>query len=236
MRYRKSVIVLGTLLLSTLLVFWQSALAGPPQKPGNPGLPGCLAEVADLNKRLDQLQSQALVSQTGQLDSYYPGDDGDHQAGVPWPTPRFTDQGDWTIKDNLTGLIWMKDANCDGTKAWTEAVDFCSNLADSMCGLNDGSVAGDWRLPNAHELASLIHWGFWNPALPNTAGTGQWSHGDPFVNVQSAGSPFYYTSTTYLFQNTPDTGEAWTVPMSSGGIVDMQKSSRYFVWCVRDAQ
>jgi hypothetical protein len=131
----------------------------------------------------------------------------------------------------------MKNANCTGQKIWTEAVDFCNDLADNMCDLSDGSVAGDWRLPNVHELSSLTHWGFWNPALPNTVGTGQWSPEDPFVNVQSAGSsPFYYTSTTYLFYNTPTTGEARTVPMSSGGIVNHPKASAYFVWCVRDAQ
>ena len=35
------------------------------------------------------------------------GEDGEHQAGVEWPTPRFTDNGDGTVTDNLTGLDWL---------------------------------------------------------------------------------------------------------------------------------
>jgi len=52
------------------------------------------------------------LPRTGQLIAYYPGDDGDIQAGVGWPTPRFTDNGDGTVMDNLTGLVWLQDVNC----------------------------------------------------------------------------------------------------------------------------
>jgi hypothetical protein len=33
--------------------------------------------------------------------------DGEIRAGVAWPTPRFTDNGDGTATDNLTGLTWL---------------------------------------------------------------------------------------------------------------------------------
>ena len=33
------------------------------------------------------------------------GQDGEIQAGVTWPEPRFTDHGDGTVTDNLTGLM-----------------------------------------------------------------------------------------------------------------------------------
>src|SRR5918992_5748088 len=36
------------------------------------------------------------------------GQDGDIQAGVAWPVPRFTDRGNGTVRDNLTGLIWLQ--------------------------------------------------------------------------------------------------------------------------------
>ena len=39
------------------------------------------------------------------------GHDGDYQMGVPWPDPRFTDNEDGTVTDNLTGLIWLEDAD-----------------------------------------------------------------------------------------------------------------------------
>ena len=194
------------------------------------------AQIEDLQALLDAMQNYAHPPQTGQTDSYYPGDDGYYQKGVAWPIPRFTDNDDGTVLDNLTGLVWLKDANCAGPLAWTEAVDFCNNLANSACGLSDGSEAGDWRLPTSFELASLLHWGFWNPALPNTSGTGQWTQGDPFVNVVTAGQCFYFTSTTYLFQNDHQTGEVWTVPMSSGGIVNKSKDVPYYVWPVRNAK
>ena len=76
--------------------------------------------------------------------------------GVPWPDPRFTDNGDGTVTDNLTGLIWLKYANCFGETNWHDALDASNNLTNGQCGLSDGSNLGDWRLPNEGELGSLI--------------------------------------------------------------------------------
>src|SRR5215831_10404550 len=56
--------------------------------------------------------TRAPVPRTGQTTSYAAGDDGALQKGVAWPTPRFTDNNNGTITDNLTGLIWLKNANC----------------------------------------------------------------------------------------------------------------------------
>lgn len=50
------------------------------------------------------------------------GQDGDHLAGVAWPSPRFTNNGDGTVTDNLTGLIWLTNADCFGTRTWTQAL------------------------------------------------------------------------------------------------------------------
>ena len=76
------------------------------------------------------------------------GQDGELQKGVSWPDPRFTDNGDGTVTDNLTGLIWLKNANCFGQRTWANALSDCNNLASGSCGLTDGSSAGDWSLPN----------------------------------------------------------------------------------------
>jgi hypothetical protein len=62
------------------------------------------------------------IPQTGQEISDATGDDGDLQMGVPWPNPRFTDNGDGTVIDNLTGLMWAKNANIYGTRTWSEAL------------------------------------------------------------------------------------------------------------------
>lgn len=193
----------------------------------------------------------APVAKTGQttcydqdnniIDCTDTGQDGEKQAGVDWPNPRFTDSGDGTITDNLTGLIWLKDANCikteypgfdndntsrDGAVVWQHALDF-------VLGINDGTYADcgagftDWRLPNVRELSSIIHYGIFRPALSNTDGTGQWSNGDPFFNVQS----FYWSSTSRA-----DRAEvAYFVDIGVARISSQFKSRGDFfrVWCVR---
>ena len=89
------------------------------------------------------------------------GQDGALQIGVEWPSPRFTDNGDQTITDNLTNLIWAQDvwahSSACGTSAyttWQGALDFttCAN-ANSYLGYND------WRMPNVNELNSLLNYG-----------------------------------------------------------------------------
>jgi len=173
----------------------------------------------------------SLVPKTGQTTSSATGDDGDLEKGVPWPNPRFIDNGDGTITDNLTGLIWLKDANCFGQRTWYSAMSDSNGLADGSCGLTDGSNVGDWRLPNSNELASLIHKGYYNPAVPNTAGTGHWSEGDPFINLSSS---IYWSSTNAPYFN----NGAWFVFMDYGVVsVDLNKETSLFrVWPVRGGQ
>jgi hypothetical protein len=171
----------------------------------------------------------APVPKTGQTTLYQAGDDGDLEKGVAWPSPRFTDNGNGTVTDNLTGLIWTKIANCGGSKTWTEALDYCNAMANGACGLSDASAAGDWRLPNLRELQSLVHYGTYSPALPNTAGTGQWSEGDPFSNVQSG---FYGSSSTSAYS----ADYAWYVNSSDGYVGSNAKGIFYYVWCVRGGQ
>jgi len=162
----------------------------------------------------------APVPETGQTTSYATGDDGDLEMGVTWPVPRFTDNGDGTVTDNLTGLIWLKNANCFGTRTWNNALSDCNGLADPACGLTDASYAGDWRLPNYKELFSLIDAENYNPALPT---------GHPFTGVQST---YYWSSTT----NASSTDGAWSVYMYYGYVSYYYKSSFYYVWPVRGGQ
>lgn len=140
------------------------------------------------------------------------GQDGDRRAGAAWPSPRFTDNKDGTVSDHLTGLIWLKDANCTDTAGgiarsggslnWPSALTWSNNLANGKCGLSDNSVAGDWRLPNINELRSLVDYSRHDPALPA---------GHPFSDVQST---WYWSSTT----NPVYTGGAFNVGLSRGSI------------------
>jgi len=173
---------------------------------------------------------RAPVPKTGQTTSYGTGSDGALQKGVAWPNPRFTDNANGTVIDNLTGLIWLKNANCFGARPWAQALSDASTLGGGFCGLIDGSTAGQWRLPNVKELHSLIDFAYYNPALSNEAGTGQWVEGNPFTGVQSEG---YWSSTTLAL----GAHLAWDVHLGYGGVDAKDKPvSFYFVWPVRGGQ
>ncbi|MDO9530687.1 MAG: DUF1566 domain-containing protein [Deltaproteobacteria bacterium] len=169
----------------------------------------------------------APVPKTGQTNAYgRTGTDGDLKKGVAWPTPRFTDNNNGTVTDKLTGLIWMKNAQAFGAINWVAALTAANGLAEPAKGLTDGSVAGDWRLPNVRELQSLIDYGYSGPALPNTLGTGKWEEGSPFQGVQSGN---YWSSST----TASNVSFAWSVNFLEGYVNYNGQSSNYYVWCVR---
>lgn len=126
----------------------------------------------------------------------------------------------------MTGLIWLKNANCFGARTWDQAIADCSGLASGSCGLTDGSIACDWRLPNINELNSLVDFRYHSPSLCNTAGTDHWTTGDPFTNVQSD----WYWSSTAVAHNAAG---AWAVTMGSSYVHDGTKTGYYYIWPVR---
>jgi hypothetical protein len=150
------------------------------------------------------------------------------RKGTAWPNPRFTDNGNGTVTDNLTGLIWLKNANAYGMRDWATALTNCATLHSGEAGLTDGSVEGDWRLPNVQEMQSLIDYKHAIPALCNTAGTGQWTPDDPFTGVVKL-SYYYWTSTT----RADGTMSAWYVALSIGSVGSNLKSGLNYVWPVR---
>lgn len=165
--------------------------------------------------------------------------DGDLRKGATWPEPRFTDNGNGTVTDNLSGLIWLKNADCQefyseddtgqNNRPWTDALAAANNLAAGYCGLQDSSVAGDWRLPNLYELGSLRHFDVHSPPLPNTAGTGQWVEGDPFTGIQIN---YYWSSTTVAsFED-----YAWYMNFVHGRENSHTKVHEFYVWPVRGGQ
>ena len=141
------------------------------------------------------------------------GQDGEIQAGIGWPSPRFIGNGDGTVTDNLTGLMWVKSPDST-TRRWSKALDYCNNL----------NFAGhtDWRLPNVNELESLV-----NADVPDTA---TWLNTQGFTNVQS----FYYWSSSTSAYNT---NRAWDVNMGSGSMYYFIKGYYDdYVWPVRAGQ
>jgi hypothetical protein len=112
----------------------------------------------------------------------------------------FEDNGDGTITDHATGLMWMKDDQGDGVSSgprsgmtWAEALAFAEQKnAESFLGYND------WRLPNAKELQGIVDY----TRSPDTTGSAAI---DPVFNVtqitNEAGDldyPWYWTGTTHI--------------------------------------
>jgi hypothetical protein len=167
------------------------------------------------------------IPQTGQTKCYSdgvnepscagPGQDGEFQAGVVWPDPRFTVSGD-CVNDNLTGLIWAKNANMpNGSLYWHGALDYVASLnsGSGLCGFHD------WRLPNFKELKSLIDYSHYNLSLPLN---------HPFINVNSN----YYWSSTSLPSYPRN---ALVVFFSVGSVRDYDKwVPNSYVWPVRSGQ
>ncbi|MBF0622341.1 MAG: DUF1566 domain-containing protein [Magnetococcales bacterium] len=148
------------------------------------------------------------LHKTGQTTSLLTGDDASSQNGAAWPTVRLNDNGDGTVTDNVTGLIWLQDGNCITNKDWTTAFTETQALAEGACSLTDGSSAGDWRIPNRRELHSLINFGE----------TDFIESGHPFVNFDSN---YFWTSTS----GSVFTSDAWTVRFGSNSSIWMSPKS-----------
>jgi len=105
----------------------------------------------------------------------YPGQDGHYQAGCPMEG-RFVDNGDGTVTDTCTGLMWQKgigwDKDGDGdvdSLGWEEALWYCENLIlcndgtwttdPARAEMHGGVKYDDWRLPNFRELESIKDYG-----------------------------------------------------------------------------
>lgn len=161
------------------------------------------------------------LPKTGITWSESPGDDGDLQVGVAWPIPRFIDNGDGAVRDNLTGLLWTKNANLpNGKMTWQEALDYLTSL-------NDNQYLGysDWRLPNRKELGSLeLYISYANLK-------------DPFTNIPyypSFGTGFW-TSTTYAYNPNNAWGAwlLWSGEVTGFNKISQDYYSKCYVWSVR---
>ena len=139
----------------------------------------------------------------------------------------FTDNADGTITDGRTGLVWLKNADCYSYQNWDNAMSATDKLNSGECGLSDGSVEGDWRLPTKDELQGI---GTdppttWYDGWPSVT----WEKpSTPFDNIKS--SDYYWSCTTLAAENT---SYAWRVHMGYSGVYDGSKTTDAYVWPVR---
>jgi hypothetical protein len=80
---------------------------------------------------------------TGQTTSYVAGDDGDIRAGAPL---RYRDNGDGTITDKNTNLMWEKKDQASGLHNWDDTYPWqgtCSNSSTTVCGTDADCPSGE---------------------------------------------------------------------------------------------
>ena len=103
----------------------------------------------------------------------------------------FVDNGDGTITDNSTELIWSKSDNGTGLN-WEEALDWVyqRNLENYL-------GYSDWRLPNAKELQSIVDYSR-SPQTSNSAAIDSLFEVTPIIDEGGGTNyPFYWTNTTH---------------------------------------
>lgn len=134
------------------------------------------------------VQSMMKLPDTGETTSYTTtfGEDSDFMINVP----NLIDNGDGTVTDSVTGLMWQKGDG--GEMTFENAVIYTDTL--SLGGYTD------WRLPDAHESFSILNHQHTNPAL------------DPAVFPNTL-ADYWWTST----QQVNDTNKIW-VTNAGGGI------------------
>jgi uncharacterized protein (TIGR03437 family) len=119
----------------------------------------------------------------------------------------FTDNGDGTVTDNHTGLMWQK-ADSGTAMPWDDALRYSEGL--SLAGFDD------WRVPNIKELQSINEERLVNPSLDRTY----------FSGMLPAET---WSSTTQI--NSPT--KAWTVDFALGIASYREKAESLRVRSVR---
>ena len=163
-------------------------------------------------------------------------DDGMVQAGTPF---NYTDNGDGTITDNNTGLMWEKKSDDGGlhdkdrNHAWTGGDGPFDTLWDWLDDVNaEGGTGfagyGDWRLPNVKELQSLVN--YENPSpMVGRAFNNHCVAGVTILTGSCTADAGYWSSTTWA----RSTGMAWYVSFWEGDLYLGVKVAGYRVRAVR---
>jgi hypothetical protein len=80
-------------------------------------------------------------------------------SSTPTPTTRFVNNGNGTVTDTQTGLMWADRDNGSDIN-WSDAYNYCS-------GYNQGGVSG-WRMPTINELQGLYNAGAFGREIVKT--------------------------------------------------------------------
>ena len=118
------------------------------------------------------------------------------------------DNGNGTVTDAVTGLYWQKAENVAA---------YSAIVAASVCDTLTLAGYGDWRLPSALELMTLVNYERLSPAI------------DP-VLFPSASSSMYWSAST----DAVSTNFLWGVDFYTGQLAIAGTANEYPVRCVRN--
>jgi hypothetical protein len=156
--------------------------------------PGCLFDVSACTG------SRAVLAKSGQTTEYAPGDDGDIQAGL---SLSFVDNGDGTVTDRNTGLMWEKKSDDGGLHDKDNAYVWNPGVGSIWAWLVQVNAEGgtgfaghnDWRIPNIRELQSIVDFGRYNPAADPVFNTAC-APGCSVTACSCTVANYYWSSTT----------------------------------------
>jgi len=152
------------------------------------------------------LSSRVPIPDTEQTTSFTAtfGEDHDYVQNAQ----SYTDNGNGTLTDNVTGLVWQKAPDAT-TRTWTDSKTYCENNTAALPG-------SGWRLPSYRELSGLLKMNTSSPLINTTV----------FSGVQNNN---YWSSTTVATNST----NSWYLNLSSGLMADLSQGGLQYALCVR---
>jgi|WetSurMetagenome_2_1015567.scaffolds.fasta_scaffold00012_94 hypothetical protein len=190
-----------------------------------------LCAVAQAYKLPDTGQTKCYDSAGAEIpDCSGTGQDGEYSINPL----SYTDNGDYTVTDNNTGLMWQKcsvgqtnNSTCTGAPSvyyWYQASglhnDMYNPSSQNVCGSAQTGYYTDWRLPSKKELMSLVNYSYEDSPVIQR---------DVFPNTGSVATDYWATdSKGYL--------SAWAVAFSHGNVDADYYPTQNYVRCVRGGQ
>lgn len=121
----------------------------------------------------------------------------------------FNDNGNDTITDFATGLMWQQsDAHNNSTRTHDQAIAYCNDL--SLTG------NGNWRVPEVKELSTIVDYRRFSPSIES-------------AYFPETISEFYWSASSYANDNSL----AWLINFNGGLVTTDNKTNAYYVRCVR---
>ncbi len=208
---------------------------------------GCQADLGTCEAQLDtcgddlaacQAMPSGQLRRTGQTTCYDStfgtpiacpgtGQDGDAQAGL---SRTLVDNGDGTVTDGRTGLLWEKLSDDGSIHDWQNTYTWATAFTVKVATLNASAFAGysDWRVPNVSELQSLLNYGASFPAVDGSLWAGC-SPGCTVFTCSCTVASYYYSSTS----NNTNPGQVWIIDFDDGDINNGYRDASRYVRAVR---